>query len=196
MRMGRFDRTKITKTALTASVDNQELVVLRHEDDEMWVDPMRNYLPLRYAIREKGEERWVVEVSYKEIAHEGWKPASWRSSLLYQGDVWQSSAIDMTHCTINQPVPQSEFAPQLPIGTWVQNIDTKDTYILRENNERRPVRKGEFDGRNYKTLLETDPMDVETDPTYRLRFISVSLAVLGVLILAVLFWKRRDTLPR
>ncbi len=40
----------------------------------------------------------------------------------------------------------------MPARTWVNDITTGDTYIVKEGGARRPVRKGEFTGSNFEEL--------------------------------------------
>jgi hypothetical protein len=44
-----------------------------------------------------------------------------------------------------------------PIGTWSQNYTTKESCILLEGGKKRPIKPGEFNGKNYDELLHSEP---------------------------------------
>ena len=80
----------------------------------------------------------------------------------------------------------TRFELRLPPGTWVNDYVKKEKYILRDGGVRRPIVHGEFNGSNYRQLLEHDP------PGQR-RFwllVAVNLAICLVLIFAVAFYRR------
>jgi RNA polymerase sigma factor (sigma-70 family) len=123
----------------------------------VWVDPARDFVPVQYTDSNDGFVRTFLKIDYLKDAELGWVPQSWTISLLdKKGETDQSEDAKVTKYSINPKIPESEFTLSLPVGTWVQDSDSKEEYLLRANGKR-PVLPGEFNGHNYKELLRTEP---------------------------------------
>jgi RNA polymerase sigma factor (sigma-70 family) len=133
----------------------------------VWVDPARDYVPVQYTDSNDGFVRTLLKIDYLKDAELGWVPQSWTTILMdKKGETDQSEDAKVTKYSINPKVPESEFTLSLPVGTWVQDSDSKEEYLLRANGKR-PVLPGEFNGHNYEELLRTEPTKPPIKPPAR-----------------------------
>ena len=158
-RIGILDPAKLKMTAERPIVDGCACIVLRQQDANdyeriVWVDPSRDFVPIRVILGAKGNGHHEVDVSYSKDAHYGWVPTSWKiSETDRQGRLgwsWGSTAVSYK---LNEAIPDSTFQLAYPAGTFVQNHSTKEAYILLENGEKRPVPRGVSIRENYNDLL-------------------------------------------
>jgi hypothetical protein len=74
-------------------------------------------------------------------------------------------------------------------ATWVSNYVTDESYIIKDDGEKRPVAAGEFDGSNFEELRRSDPPP-QPSRTWTLLGAAVIIGALG-LVLALAFRRVR-----
>jgi hypothetical protein len=164
-------------------------VLLKHPYGTITVDTAREHVPTRYTEVISGRVALEIVVEYSRDRDHGWLPASWNSiSLFSDGSVRESVALKVKHYRLNEEPGDELFEIESPPGTWVNNYTTEESYILREGGEKRPVLPGEFDGKNYETLLKTDPPTTKTSGGWA---IPVVVLVGLALVVALLVWRWR-----
>ena len=157
-----FDQSKFEMTEEEGVVDGRRCLVLWHKGKNsgvsVWVDPSRDFIPLRYYESRWGMPTTEVQVSYLKDGQHGWVPKSWKISCLEDtGRVSQSWSGTVDSWSLNERIPDSAFKVAPVVGSWVRDYRNDETYILLEGGKRRPILKGEFDGTNYEYLRNSDP---------------------------------------
>ncbi len=180
---GLFNQSALAVTQKKGVVEGEPCVILRHtkdaSEDEVWVAPSKAFVPVRWVTSRRGRVSTQVDISYSEDADYGWVPTSWNvASLSPQGAVQSTWSATVTEYKLNTPIADSTFQIEYPVGTWVRNTVTDETYIVREEGDKRPIMRGEFTGDNYEELLHSDP------PSHGLTAVRAILIVASVLCLA------------
>jgi len=160
--MNCFDREKLRLSGEQATIDGHPCVVVEQADRnsrKVWADTARDFLPVRYAVLgPTGSRSTQVNISYSKDAKYGWVPTAWTVGILDQAEKikegWQTTTVKYK---LNEPTPESTFQPSYPAGTWVNDLTTKESYILLEGGKKRPVLPGEWNGKNYEELLHSKP---------------------------------------
>ena len=69
-----------------ANNDHHPLLMLKyeqnHEQQRVWVDPAKEYLPVRYVSKWKGTDSVRMDISYSKDDISGWAPDSWNIKTL------------------------------------------------------------------------------------------------------------------
>jgi thiol-disulfide isomerase/thioredoxin len=87
-----------------------------------WLDPARDYIPLRQHRTLGGEDRERVDISYRPDSTCGWAPTRWTmANVGMGGKVFNPISDTITDFTVNQPVPASDFQIETPAGAKVQD---------------------------------------------------------------------------
>jgi len=82
------------------------------------VDPVRDYVPLKFITVIDGRTREERSIEYIADAKIGWRVAKWtQPSYDENGRVISSARGTVTKCTINHAVPDEEFELEFPEGT-------------------------------------------------------------------------------
>jgi hypothetical protein len=162
------DRKKLVLTEDQGVADGRTCLILRQADQIIWVDPKRSFIPLRVCrtARFVTAEKVVledcvmfqVEIHYAQDKESSWIPSSWRIEHFSGiGNVVASTTARVAAYKINSPIPEAAFQlPFLP-GTWVNDRIKNESYILREGGKHRPVLPGEFNGKNYEQIRDSEP---------------------------------------
>jgi hypothetical protein len=94
--------------------------------------------------------------TYTKTPDHGWVPTAWqRTKIGRYGQLLESETMNMHDYKVNQALERDTFDLQFPPGTWVNDADHR-SYILRPDGTKRVIIPGEFNGHNYKQLLEED----------------------------------------
>jgi hypothetical protein len=87
-----------------------------------WLDPARDYLPLREHRMEDGEDRERVDFSYRADPTCGWALAGWtQANTGNSGSLWSPRTDTILEFTVNQPIPASDFQIDPPPNVKVQD---------------------------------------------------------------------------
>ena len=152
------------------------------------VDPGKGYLPARITLTADRTDIATLDVEYAEHSDAGWVPTSW-SLVIRQPKGWisESARIKVTRHEINVAIPQSEFDPEFPVGTYVVNVKTGENFIQKEGGEKRTVPPSER-SRSYEELLNTPgPSRFGGLLTWPVMTAAAALAVSAVMI--VVWWR-------
>lgn len=185
---GVFDAARLSLTKDKGVVENRPCLILSHGESMIWVDPARDYVPTRYRVIDQGVVLQSYDIKYTKDAEHGWVPTSWIVTKLDRnGEVEDSVTATVAEYRIGLPISEDVYDLQLPPGTWVNDYLKDETYILREGGVRRPIIPGEYDGYNYKRLLERDP---PAHPRLAM-LIGFNFSILFLMIVVIVLYRRR-----
>jgi hypothetical protein len=124
-----------------------------------WIDPARDFLPVRYAETTATREivRQVDYSSYRQIDGR-WLLSGWRNCLLSgpSGSASETSDVSVGEFDLTSEVDDREFEVEFPAGTLVRDRrPPPSTYIVRGNGEKRVVQENEL-AASYEQLLATE----------------------------------------
>ncbi|MCI0742518.1 MAG: hypothetical protein L0Y72_26090 [Gemmataceae bacterium] len=186
--LGQFRVDDVKFTDQKGIVGETHCLVLKHNEESLWVDPAMDFVPLRYYQYRKGAIHRHIELSYTQDKVHGWTAKSWKNvSFGPSGDLLDSMTSTVTEYKINEGISDGDFVLTYPSGTWVNNHMTKDRYLVREGGSKRPILDGEYNGSNYETILRTEPPG-SSSRFWTIAGIAIALAVL--LGGALFFYKR------
>jgi hypothetical protein len=158
-----IDLGGLEETGQETQLDDCKCLVFKHPRGEVWVDPARQFVPVRYLELRNGRKSRDIVIRYTPHERIGWVPLAWNSVRLMSktGAVLESLVADGVRLEINPELPAGTFDVTLPLGTWVNKQPAKEgdpaeSYLLRADGKRH-VGPGEFDGSNYEQLLHSDP---------------------------------------
>ncbi len=87
-----------------------------------WLDPARDYLPLREHRLRDGADHERVEFSYRADPRCGWALAGWTNANAGAGGSLSFPRTDtVIEFTVNQPIPASDFQIDPPPDVKVQD---------------------------------------------------------------------------
>lgn len=196
-KFGVFNADELVLASDSDVVDGRECLVVSQSDPKgrvlkVWVDPSREYVPIQYTKALRGVPRRHISIDYVNDPELGWVPSSWkRDELNPKSEIMESLAAQVVQREVNAEFTAERFAIEFPSGTYVRDYRDDTTYILREGDEPRPVRRGEFTGDNYEQLLHGDPPVTGATGSWRLFASATSAAVLLAVILVVIRRARR-----
>jgi beta-lactamase regulating signal transducer with metallopeptidase domain len=110
-----------------------------------WLDPARDYLPLREHHMRDGEDHERLDFSYRADPTCGWALAGWtQANVGPGGSLWSPKTDTITEFTVNQPIPTSDFQIDPP-----PNVNVQDRRIDRRS-AREKAREAAWDAREAK----------------------------------------------
>jgi thioredoxin 1 len=121
------DPAKFRVRKQRGQIGNVSCVVIESEPHpgmqmSYWLDPARDYIPLRQHRTLGGEDRERVDISYRPDSTCGWAPTRWTmANVGMGGKVFNPISDTITDFTVNQPVPASDFQIETPAGAKVQD---------------------------------------------------------------------------
>ena len=186
---GVLDPDRLVLASDSDVVDGRDCLVVSQSDSKgrvlkVWVDPNREYVPIKYSKVARGIARRHITIDYVKDSEANWVPSSWKvDELDLKGKIMESLAAEVVERQVNARFTVQDFQIEFPMGTYVRDYEADKTYILREGREACPVLRGEFTGDNYKQLLHSDPPSLG-----RSRVWLVVVIVNVVLLFAVCTW--------
>jgi hypothetical protein len=139
-------------------VGGRASIKLKYADVVVWIDPERDFVPTRYHRIVRGVTVQAFDIQYIHDAQHGWVPSAWTVARNDRtGNPFAIINMNMKLYRINLPIGDEAFVSGFEPGTWVNDEIDRETYIILKNGARRPIKRGEYNGRNYKQLLEQDP---------------------------------------
>ena len=138
-----FDKkTAIVEKTTVLVIEYHQLIIPSKNIERIcyiWVDPKRDYLPVRYSEERSGIEHCVINIMYTRDDKEGWVPESWNSTMKdVDGRIELSDSASIRKFAINQPIPESEFNPILPAGTIISNNITEENFLVLPDGKHAP----------------------------------------------------------
>lgn len=139
------------------TVAGRPCLILNDGEDKVWVDPEREFIPLRYRMSQRGRLRQSIEIRYNHSPEKGWTPSDWTNEVFTGLDILHESVVlRVSAAEVNTALADELFDPKIPTGSWVSDFITKERYILRADGKR-PISPGEFTGDNFEELLNSNP---------------------------------------
>jgi hypothetical protein len=127
---------------------------------EVYLDPTREMVPLRVTATVIGSRiigsthlQWDLQHSADAAGFvlSGWKFVSSNA----EGDVVHANTVKVLQWSVNPNIDDSRFDLQFPVGSYVEDNVTNEKYIVKENSQKRHVRKEEWKS-GYESLLRTE----------------------------------------
>jgi len=132
--------------------EGRSLVLLNHREDVIWVDPSRDFIPIRYYQRRGNETTRFIEISYELDNEYGWIPKSWKDNASRMS---YSAELNVEKRAINTEVAERMFDINPEPNALVSDYVT-DTFYIDRGSDKRIIRPGEWKGSNYEELLHGD----------------------------------------
>ncbi len=137
----RKQKGKIGKVACVV-IETEERPGMRAS---FWLDPARDYIPLRLHRMDDGEDLARLEISYKADPTCGWIPVDWTEARVRSGVPAYATIVDtITDFLVNQPIPASDFQIDPPPNVTVQDLR------IDRRSARRKAREAALDARDVK----------------------------------------------
>ncbi|HLJ92934.1 MAG TPA: hypothetical protein VKU02_07055 [Gemmataceae bacterium] len=187
------DLLKNYATIRSAIIDAHRCIVLRETGmsrpnyKELWLDPEREYIPLREVMFARGKP--YLQIDWEEYRREAliWVPVAWKIQEL-NGGIMKSVRGTVVECTINQPIPAEEFEIEFPSGTWVIDRRSKDRYgtpshyILKDSGKRM-ISAEELNSKTYQQL--------NAEQRFTTRWtLAVAASAAALLVIALVLYRR------
>lgn len=113
---------------------------------EVYVDPARKHIPLRYSILKNGETVIQIDFIQYEQKDKNLIPVSWKITQVDPSDrlIKTSLLAKLQESSINLPFSPSEFQLEFPPGTWVKDRRNKESgyfheHLVLSDGERTPI---------------------------------------------------------
>lgn len=154
--MGGFSDEGWSVATQEAFVGDSRCLVLERVRDglqqQIWIEPERDFVPLRLIQKAEGEERVRFTCSYQDEKDDGWIPSSWEIVVFDRGHLINESAQGrMVRYEINPRLDIHDFSFEFPPGTEVTDHVQKKVYIPLDGGGRRYLNEGE----SYVTIMTT-----------------------------------------
>jgi hypothetical protein len=148
-----FDAGKVSING-RQQFDGRSVLVLKCGDEIVWVDPARDYLPVRYYEMRGQAVLRFIEIEYLFDKGNGWVPKSWKDNSSSIDNY--ASTITVDRYKINTPIPASAFELTPVAGAVVSDYSTNQFYVNRED-DKRTIAPGEWKGgQTYQQILNSD----------------------------------------
>jgi hypothetical protein len=128
------------------------------DETHYWVDPARDCLVLRAERWVLGDLYYRATIDYERNVGRHWAPKAWETLSFHQqtGEVVERSRARVTRHELNPNVATDDFDFEFPVGTMVRNLKTKETYIVREDDNRLVTRAEMEASASYEKLRSTE----------------------------------------
>jgi hypothetical protein len=90
--------------------------------ESYWLDPNRDYLPLRKHVSFDGRDSARIDWTYRLDQTHGWIPSGWTDLWVGEDGASTCELCTVTSYSINGPLPPSEFELEPPKGAEVQDL--------------------------------------------------------------------------
>jgi len=138
---------------LRKQIDTAEapaLLILEHPDAKVWVDPAKEFLPVRYTKGGPNSLHSELQINYAHDEMFGWVPQSWTSTLMdTTGKTYSSDTAKVIEYSINKPLAECVFELELPEGTHVMDATSNEEFIIRSGGNRERIALKELDAANH-----------------------------------------------
>jgi hypothetical protein len=164
---------------------------------KLWVDPSRDYVPIRFisATKDVYSQRW--ETQYRRDPDAGWIPEAWTiHELKSDGSIERSFRARMKAFRVNADTESGEFGIVFPSGTRVADVrdpSSPSHYIVKDGDQKRAILREDI-GATYDQMLNSGPGEARGKG--KLLAIPWSVAIPGaVAAFAVALLLRRRRIP-
>jgi hypothetical protein len=190
-KIGVFDSNKLQLMKDKSIVDGQLCLILKDDESKLWIDPAKDYVPIRYQMIRRANIARSIDIKYITDSQHGWVPKSWKQvELGADGIIQDSVTVDISAYKISDEISDETFEVSYPPGTWVRDYIRDESYILREDGSRRMVLKSE-DGKDYEDLVRPNPPNLTLRHSYWIAVVGIFLLAVFVAVLIFRILKRR-----
>jgi hypothetical protein len=111
-----------------AAIGDAPCVIIEADDEhhthsEYWLEPARDFIPLRFITRYSGGAFFRFDVEYQKAAACGWVPSGWRIAVARQdGYLISSWTATVTSFSINPPLAADDFELKMVDGTYLRDL--------------------------------------------------------------------------
>jgi hypothetical protein len=115
-------------------------IALEFADAKVWVDPAKDFLPVRYTKGELKSLRSEMEIEYALDEKLGLVPQSWTSKQYDStGKLYVSDTAKVLEYSVNKPLADPDFELDLPVGTRIYDQTSRKEFIVRAGGQRELV---------------------------------------------------------
>jgi hypothetical protein len=194
-----LDVGKLALTGRRADIEGASCVELQRVssksglDNQLWVDPARDFVVVRYSTSLVGKSVYQITVQYLKDASGVWVPTSWViiNHPPVQGESLFTTRAAVKDYKLNVPLDSTQFDLAFPPGTRVSDEKSKLEYIVKQGEDKRIILKEDI-GATYQQMLDSPPGQglAARHGGFSWTWVSVGLAVLGASALAFFAWRR------
>ncbi len=199
-----YDISKYALRPSVSMVNQRKCLMLSKDTNDLWVDPERAFVPVRWRSVVDGEILIELTINYTQHTSGHWIPTGWeyttyrstsRLNLGGQGigRVTEFTKAEVVHAELNTKISPAEFLPpEFPAGAYVTDQRRNDeAYILRHDGTTRPITFDDIEARlSYEQLIHSQ--GTMASLTHSRRLPLVIAAALLVISVAVIFFFRRQ----
>jgi hypothetical protein len=193
-----FDIETLELTGRRSMIDGKSCLELQRQSAnhllQLWVDPTRDYVMVRYLTTKGQRPSTKIDVSYRQDLGNGWIPEKWDVVMFdSDGKVRESTRAKMNKSQINESVEPEGFDIKFPPGTYV--VDYSDpkaeiNYIVKEGDNKRMILPNEM-GASYQQIIDSSPGEALGKTKKPLLYWLVILAaVVTVTTAGILYYKK------
>jgi hypothetical protein len=129
-----------------------------HLEVQLYVDPERDFVILRYLTLVKGIVKRKIDVRFETTPQKEWLPKEWTIiSNVPNGTLEESFQSSVTYYEVNPVVSPNEFELEFPPGTLVHDSKNKQDWIVKSDGAGRRLIPRDEMGIPYQQLLATEP---------------------------------------
>jgi hypothetical protein len=135
----------------------------------VWVDPSRDFVVVRKDRAHSDGQPFVqLDIEYERHPDVGWVPVRWVDNMFSGGadgtsHLFDASSYTVTAYEFNQPIDESVFAFEFPVGTEVS--DHGQTYLVTEDGHRAVTDDEIVRGAQYTDWLATESGEALLPPS-------------------------------
>ncbi len=185
------------------TVDGRACLLLRQRADAsqhkivnlLYVDPAREFVVLKWAEEVNGKLSAEIDISYAQDALIGWVPSGWSLVFMPGGVIDERCTSTVTGYALNEQLADKLFVIDFPPGTYVDDRESGEQYLLQPGGEKRFIAPEERRrGATWGQLMETEygKAGIRTHQrTDRTMFRVLWVAIAGLLTLGILVFLAR-----
>lgn len=154
--------------AVQESVDGVPCTLLNSGDVNLWVASDRGHRPVRLTKKDRfGILTYSYDFSYArtDAGQQRLKGWEYRRYMANGKNVLERRRTTVTFLDMQDAPPRDLFFQKLPIGTWLNDLIEKESYIIRRDGSRRKIGPHESLD-NYHELLQSDNAETQDSESH------------------------------
>ena len=122
----------------------------------LWTDRDQDFAVRRIVVANGKRVLVQYDIDYAKDAKYGWIPSHWKTTVNgSDGKAKTTVEGSVKSYKINPVIPIAEFRVKFPLGTWVDDENAKESYIVRPNGGKRLILSSESKA-SYQQLLDSE----------------------------------------
>jgi hypothetical protein len=121
----------------------------------LYIDPVREYLPVAWVQQLAGVTMRELEIQYAREQDGMWQVSAWLNKQFDQsGKLYETSSFEVKRCSINKPLHDDLFTFEFPKGAKVIDFDSNPQkyFVALGKGKRRYVSEKEYSAIDNKPL--------------------------------------------